>query len=150
VVGTYVVSPERVYVNARLVEPATSLILSAGSVEMSKTRELAKMLRGGSVPSSLERIPVKHLGYAGDASPLDAMRRQWLMEEGGSAPGQQGLQTAPLVPQAPNLPDLTGPTALLDNKVELKEANKPTTPKVLEDGESAAGASARPVIGLGR
>jgi TolB-like protein len=149
VVGTYVVSPERVYVNARLVEPSTSLILSAGSVEMSKTRELAKMLRGGSVPSSLERIPVKHLGYAGDASPLDAMRRQWLMEEGGASPGQTGLQAAPLAPQPPSLPDSAGPTALLDNKLEPKDM-KPSTPKVLEDVEPVADPSARPVIGLGR
>ena len=62
VAGTYVVSPDRVYVNARLIDPATSIVLSAGSAEMSKTKELAKMLRGGSFPATLERIPVKHLG----------------------------------------------------------------------------------------
>ncbi len=62
VVGTYVVSPVRVYVNARLVDPATSLVLSAGSVEMDKTTEMVKLLRGGGLPPSLERIPVKHLG----------------------------------------------------------------------------------------
>jgi TolB-like protein len=149
VVGTYVVSPERVYVNARLVEPSTSLILSAGSVEMSKTRELAKMLRGGSMPSSLERIPVKHLGYAGEASPLDAMRRQWMMEEGGSSPMQQPFQTSPLVPQAPNLPEAPAPTALLEGKSDPKD-EKPSTPKLLEDAQAGADPSARPVIGLGR
>ncbi|MCB0317145.1 MAG: hypothetical protein KDD56_00205 [Bdellovibrionales bacterium] len=62
VAGTYVVSPDRVYVNARLLDPATSIVLSAGSVEMTKTKELAKLLRGGSYPATLERIPVKHLG----------------------------------------------------------------------------------------
>lgn len=62
-VGTYVVSPVRVYVNIRLIDPATSLVLSAGSVEMSKSKEIARMLRGGSLPSSLERIPVRHLEY---------------------------------------------------------------------------------------
>ncbi|MEZ4753592.1 MAG: FlgO family outer membrane protein [Bdellovibrionota bacterium] len=62
VAGTYVVSPDRVYVNARLIDPATSIVLSAGSVEMNKTKELAKMLRGGAFPATLERIPVKHLG----------------------------------------------------------------------------------------
>jgi len=149
VVGTYVVSPDRVYVNARLVEPSTSLILSAGSVEMSKTRELAKMLRGGSIPGSLERIPVKHLGYAGEASPFDAMRRQWLMEEGGTAPMQPSLQAAPLVPQAPNLPEPHVPAALLDAKPESKDV-KPSSPKVLDEPDAGADVSARPVIGLGR
>ena len=63
IVGTYVVSPVRVYVNARLINPSTSVVLSAASVEMDKTRELTKLLRGGSTTSSLERIPVKHLGF---------------------------------------------------------------------------------------
>jgi hypothetical protein len=82
VVGTYVTSPERVYVNARLVDPSTSLVLSAGSVEMSKTRELAKLLRGGSVPGSLERIPVRHLGNsASPINPFDPVRKRWEMEE---------------------------------------------------------------------
>lgn len=62
VVGTYVVSPSRVYVNARLIDPASSLVLSAGTVEFEKTNELARLLRGGTLPSSLERIPVRHLG----------------------------------------------------------------------------------------
>lgn len=64
VVGTYVVSPVRVYINSRLLDPSTSMVLSAGSVEMSKTDEIARLLRGGSVPSTLERIPVRHLGLA--------------------------------------------------------------------------------------
>lgn len=63
VVGTYVVSPVRVYVNARLVDPSSSVVLSAGSVEMSKSKEIARMLRNGSVPGTLERIPVRHLGH---------------------------------------------------------------------------------------
>jgi TolB-like protein len=62
VVGTYVVSPVRVYVNARLVDPSTSVVLSAASVEMSRTKELTKLLRDSSMPSTLERIPVRHLG----------------------------------------------------------------------------------------
>ncbi len=64
IVGTYVVSPVRVYVNARLVDPATSVVLSAGSVEMSKSQEIARMLRGGAFPSTLERIQVKHIGLS--------------------------------------------------------------------------------------
>lgn len=62
VVGTYVVSPIRVYVNARLVDPSSSMVLSAGSVEMSKTKEIAKLVRGGAFAPTLERIPVNGLG----------------------------------------------------------------------------------------
>lgn len=84
VVGTYVNSPERVYVNARLIDPSTSVVLSAGSVEMSKTPELAKLLRGGSVPGSLERIPVRHLGSVTKAiDPNETARRRWSEEESG-------------------------------------------------------------------
>ena len=64
VVGTYVASPERVYLNARLIDPASSVVISAGSVEMDKTPEIARLIRGSSMPATLERIPVKHLGYA--------------------------------------------------------------------------------------
>jgi hypothetical protein len=123
VVGTYVVSPERVYVNARLIEPSTSLILSAGSVEMSKTRELTKMLRGGSMPGSLERIPVKHLGYA-ESNSMDAMRRQWMMEESGFGAFSNGLR-GPAGMTAPSMPQIT-------NDPAAGEA-KPTTPKVIEE-----------------
>ncbi len=62
-VGTYTVSPQRVYVNVRLVDPKSSVVLSAGSVEMDKTKEISRMLRGGSFQTSMERIPVKHLDY---------------------------------------------------------------------------------------
>ncbi len=64
VVGTYVASPERVYVNVRMIDPSTSMIVSSASAEMSKTKEIARMLRGGSSMPVLERIPVKHLGRA--------------------------------------------------------------------------------------
>ena len=72
IVGTYSVSPNRVFVNARLLDPSTSMVLSAGSVEMEKTKEISKMLRGGGQPATLERIPVKHLGiytYPAAAAP---------------------------------------------------------------------------------
>jgi TolB-like protein len=62
VVGTYVVSPKRVYLNVRLIDPTTSRVLSAGSAEMSKTKEIAKLLKTGTFHSTLERIPVKHIG----------------------------------------------------------------------------------------
>lgn len=90
VVGTYVVSPIRVYLNARLVDPTTSLVLSAGSVEMSKTTEIARLLRGGSAPGTLERIPVKHLGLS--TFPLEMfpahMRSMYEQEESGFSYGQ--------------------------------------------------------------
>ncbi len=63
VVGTYAVSPVRVYINARIIDPANSLIVSVGSVEMEKTEEIERLLRANSVPRSLERVPVKQLGY---------------------------------------------------------------------------------------
>lgn len=76
VVGTYIVSPDRVYVNARLLDPATSVVLSAASVEMSKTKEMARMLRGGSLPGTLERIPVRHLGFS--TNPMwGSQERNW-------------------------------------------------------------------------
>lgn len=62
VVGTYVDSPLRIYVNARLIDPSNSMVLAAASTEMDKTREMVKLLRGGVMPASLERIPVRHLG----------------------------------------------------------------------------------------
>lgn len=87
VVGTYVVSPERVYVNARLLDPATSVVLSAGSVEMSKTDELARLLRGGSLPGTLERIPVKHLGFGTyPMNPYSPFSKPWVQEENVPAP----------------------------------------------------------------
>lgn len=64
VVGTYTASPERVYVNVRMIDPSSSMIVSSASAEMSKTRELARMLRGGTFMPTMERIPVKHLGRA--------------------------------------------------------------------------------------
>jgi TolB-like protein len=145
VVGTYVVSPERVYVNARLIEPATSLVLSAGSVEMSKTRELAKLLRGGSMPGSLERIPVKHLGYA-DSNPLDAMRRSWIMEESGP----EGFNRAgSLVPQQGSV---QAPDPALPKTIEPARAveSDPMAPRVLGDIEPPIVEKPRPSIGLGR
>lgn len=122
VVGTYVVSPERVYVNARLVQPSTSLVLSAGSVEMSKTAELSKLLRTGSTVGSLERIPVKPLGYA-DQTPqgLDSLRQRWIQEESNwSVPPSpalpEGRVSAPQKLEAPldNRAQSSAPTGLPD------------------------------------
>jgi hypothetical protein len=141
VVGTYVVSPERVYVNARLIEPSTSLILSAGSVEMSKTRELTKMLRGGSMPNSLERIPVKHLGYASEANSMEAMRRKWMMEESDMGGLSNSYGASPAIPAPPAPPVTNDPAAV---------TSKPTTPKVLPESEPKPLEKAELAIGLGR
>lgn len=106
IVGTYVVSPVRVYVNARLVDPSTSMVLSAGSVEMSKSSEIARLLRGG-MPTTLERIPVRHLGP--NSYPLysfTSMGRRWDEEESyGPAPvmvpsGAKGKDAALMPPAA--------------------------------------------------
>lgn len=72
VVGTYAVSTDRVYVNIRLLDPSTSAVVSAGSVEMSKTKELAKLLKKGGAPTTLERIPVRHVALS--AVPLSAVQ----------------------------------------------------------------------------
>lgn len=96
VAGTYTVSPERVYVNVRLIDPKSSMILSAGSVEMEKTKELSRMLRGGSFVQVLDRIPVKHLGYATyPAALFPGQNRAWDMEEGGS---DFGSGVSPMLP----------------------------------------------------
>lgn len=96
VVGTYVSSPERVYLNARLLDPATSKILTAGSVEMPKTEEIAKMLKGGSVKTALERIPVKHIGFSSYPMNLMPNNNENRVHE---------LEDQSIVPQAP-LPKL--------------------------------------------
>lgn len=63
VTGTYAVSPDRIYLNARLIDPKTSLITSVGSVEMAKSDEISRLVRTSVTPQVLERIPVRHLGY---------------------------------------------------------------------------------------
>lgn len=137
VVGTYVVSPERVYVNARLIDPSTALILSAGSVEMSKTRELAKMLRGSSMPGTLERIPVKQLGYASYQNPMDPMRQRWMAEE-----SEWGSSAAPSVHGG--LPEAALPTI-------TNESKRPsvTSPKMVEEPSAKPSDQADLKIGLG-
>lgn len=84
VVGTYAVSPVRVYVNARMIDPSSSVVLAAGSVEMQKSKEIARLLRGGTFPGSLERIPVKHLGlstYPLQPNPYQQQSQIWRQEE---------------------------------------------------------------------
>lgn len=119
VVGTYVVSPDRVYVNARLVQPSTSLILSAASVEMSKTKELSRLLRGGTSPGALERIPVKHVGYTQEA---EFRRQQWMMEESapwGRAP--QGFLPTGRLPQIAEEPAVAPAELPASEPAEQKE-----------------------------
>lgn len=62
VLGTYIASPERVYLNARLIDPASSMVISAGSVEMKRTDEISRMLRTSTLPATLERVPVRQIG----------------------------------------------------------------------------------------
>lgn len=93
VVGTYVLSPERVYLNSRLLDPNSSLILAAASAEMSKTPEIAKLAKMGGLPGTLERIPVKHLGLSTIPMNMNPsyVQQQWSQEESGS----QFLHTVP-------------------------------------------------------
>lgn len=62
VVGTYTVSPDRVYLNARVLNPKSSLVMSVGSVELAKTPEIGRLLRGSTLPATVERIPIRPLG----------------------------------------------------------------------------------------
>lgn len=68
-VGTYSASTDRIYVNVRLVDPSSSRVLSAASVEVSRTKEITKLLRGGLVPLTLERVPLRHLAPSGAPVP---------------------------------------------------------------------------------
>lgn len=62
IVGTYAVSPVRVYINARLIDPATSIVQSAGTVELELTKEIEKLLRSSTLPPTLERLPIRQMG----------------------------------------------------------------------------------------
>lgn len=100
-VGTYSASPERIYVNVRLVDPSSSRVLSAASVEMGRTKELSKLLRGGSVPLTLERVPLRHLSPNG--APL------------ASAPSMPAIKLPPMStsPRAPTTEHQETPAASL-------------------------------------
>ncbi len=88
VVGTYVSSPVRVYVNARLIDPATSYVVSAGTIEMGKTQEISRLLRSNAVPQTLERVPVRHLGYSGFLIP-QYQQLPWPYSRGQRSPFEE-------------------------------------------------------------
>jgi len=103
VVGTYVDSPERVYLNARVLDPRSGLIRSAGSVEMPKTKEIVRLIRTSTSPMPLERIPVRHLNY-GDY-PVPHYQRP--RSEFEFYPSDQSTnQPMPMQPSAPPAPSL--------------------------------------------
>ena len=110
VVGTYIASPVRVYVNARLIDPTTSLVLSAASVEMGKSNEIGRLLRGNSLPPTLERIPVKHLGLSTYPLQWAERRRQWRQEE------EDPYYLAP-APRAPRAQPAPKPETLVEPKL---------------------------------
>lgn len=88
-VGTYSVSPQRVYVNVRLIDPKSSIVLSAGSVEMDKTHEIGRLLKGGAFTTTMERIPVKHMDYTTYPAMLfPGYQRHYDLEEMSSPPPQ--------------------------------------------------------------
>lgn len=115
VVGTYTVSPVRVYINARIIDPASSMVVSVGSVEMSKTREIEQMLRSNSFPTALERIPVRHLGYSVYPAPY-----YW---------PSYGYMPSLYVPAEPK-----GETEPLPKAEGKKQAHKTTPRPTLESG----------------
>ena len=97
------------------------------------------------MPGSLERIPVKHLGYA-NSNPLDAMRRSWMMEESGP----EGFSRAGAL--APHHNSNQIPDAALPKIAEPTDSVQPNpiVPKVLGEGEPSIVEKPRPSIGLGR
>ncbi|MFN8388882.1 MAG: FlgO family outer membrane protein [Bdellovibrionota bacterium] len=126
VVGTYTASPLRVYLNARLIDPSTSMVASVGSVEMTRTPEISKLLRTNSFPPTLERIPVRHLGYGRVPAP-----HYWPYAYGPTwAPDPQGFsgdneQDSPPILQpkpqlAPGLPPPAHPEALNPHPTALE------------------------------
>lgn len=125
-VGTYVVSPVRVYVNARLVDPSSSLVLSAGSVEMGKTAELARMLRGGTVPATLERIPVKHL--ATGQYPLALFPRHFR----GYVQEEEDYVTEPRLPELPK-------RRVAEPRVEIPQATRDAIARAEQREQGGAG-----------
>lgn len=126
VVGTYAVSPVRVYVNARLVEPSTSHVLAVGSVEMGKTNEIARLLRGGSVGATLERIPVKHLGF--NSMPM-AMNPYWQQAQNWQMEERMGMAQR-ANPQAGNQNPNTMPNQNMPSSFNM--AAKPSIPEAIE------------------
>jgi TolB-like protein len=128
IVGTYVVSPERVYVNARLIDPSSSVVLSAASVEMGKTSEIAKLLRGGSLPGTLERIPVKHLGYA--TYPMSLYPQPRVYQEEDVGPGTPQFYE----PQraAPRRQQVSRPAPVEESRTE-EAAPEPPAPRAEEE-----------------
>lgn len=97
-VGTYTVSPVRVYVNVRLLDPKSSVVLSAGSVEMEKTKELGRMLKGGAFTNTMERIPVKHMDYVTyPAMMFPGYNRAYDAEESFRQPSPAVAAPAPIV-----------------------------------------------------
>ena len=63
-------------------------MVSVASVEMKKTSEISQLLRGNSVPTSLERIPVRHLSSdSGQAGSQQSGSPQTAMHYGSSSFG---------------------------------------------------------------
>jgi len=122
VVGTYTTSPERIYVNCRVIDPSSSLVASVGSVEMARTPEISKLLRTNNFPPTLERIPVRHLGY-GRVPALHYYPYQagptWAPDNGdfGVDPEADLPLIQPKAP-APSLPGASGANALPPHGLE--------------------------------
>ena len=113
VVGTYAISPERVYVNTRLIDPATAMVVSAGSVEMPVTTEITRLLRGNSFPQAMERIPVRSLGYSNQTFPF--LGGFGMPTYGGIDPSEMNEPLSPARPALEPLPAPLKGTSKLEN-----------------------------------
>lgn len=92
------------------------------------------------MPGSLERIPVKALGYADQSNQMEAMKREWMMEE-SSDWGMPSKSSA-----AARLPEFVAPPVTAKDSLS---ATKPPSPKVLEEMPALPMPESKPRIGLG-
>ena len=122
VVGTYAASPERVYVNARIIDPTSAAIVSAGSVEMAKDDEIDRLLRSNSIAPSMERIPVRNLGYASFPVPY--------------------YYPGPVRFGSPNGEDEEGGSRNAAPAARMLDVPEPTLPKVNPEGGATTGGAA--------
>jgi TolB-like protein len=114
--GTYIDSPSTVYVNVRLIDPASSMILSSGSVEIGKSYELARLLRGGSAPMNMERIPVKHI--AQQQYPLSLFQTKYVASEDEDPIAPVAAVVEPKIIDSWELPKSTTPPSAKGGSVE--------------------------------
>jgi TolB-like protein len=122
IVGTYVVSPERVYLNTRVIDPASARLISVGSVEMEKTEEIAKLVRTNITAQSMERIPVRHLGYGRVPALHYYPYNSGSTWAPAGAMGGDNMTQMPYPQVAADTKQLVGPAPVVESAVPMAES----------------------------